>query len=50
MNYINSKILTWFTESRSNKIDMFYAGSSPLKEKCIKYILPHFDTFHMYTY
>ena len=29
--------------------DTFYAGSSPLKAKCVRYILPRFDTFHTYS-
>ena len=32
-----------------NKTDTFYAGSSPLKAKCVRYILPHFDTFSVST-
>ena len=30
-------------------LDTFYTGSSPLKAKCVRYILPRFDTFHTYS-
>ena len=29
--------------------DRFYVGSSPLKAKCVRYILPQLDTFHTYS-